>query len=184
MSELCTVERESLAGRMFGEFILFRCLVKKVWWMNRSAKRLLIVTTTLDGFSLANHRRFTKFAKFSIRQTFPIYGICKSLQIDFEIHSEVSFYDTHLHSNWEIWITYIRKLTPWYYSVMVKLFNAIIYYIRIIDIHILTCVSMHCQAFPSVYYNYMNVASNLLLTCSYCAYVDWLSILVINFWYN
>ena len=38
---------------------------KKVWRMNRSAKGLLIVTTTLDGFSLANHRRFTKFAKLS-----------------------------------------------------------------------------------------------------------------------
>ena len=28
---------------------------EKVWQMNRSAKRLLIVTTNLDGFSLANH---------------------------------------------------------------------------------------------------------------------------------
>ena len=30
--------------------------------MNRSAKWLLIVTTTLDGFSLVNCRRFGKFA--------------------------------------------------------------------------------------------------------------------------
>ena len=29
---------------------------KKVWQINRSAKGLLIVTTTLNGFSLANHR--------------------------------------------------------------------------------------------------------------------------------
>ena len=33
--------------------------------MNRSANRLPIVTTNLDGFSLANHRRFAKFAKLS-----------------------------------------------------------------------------------------------------------------------
>ena len=38
---------------------------KKVWRINRSANRLLIVSTTLDGFSLANHGRFTKFAKLS-----------------------------------------------------------------------------------------------------------------------
>ena len=33
---------------------------KKVWQMNRSAKGLLNVTTTLDGFSLTNHRQFAK----------------------------------------------------------------------------------------------------------------------------
>ena len=33
-----------------------------------------MVTTNLDGFSLANHRRFAKFAKLSTRQTFPLYG--------------------------------------------------------------------------------------------------------------
>ena len=36
---------------------------KKVWQINRSAKRLLIISTYLDGFSLANHGGFTKFAK-------------------------------------------------------------------------------------------------------------------------
>ena len=41
----------SLVGRMFGEF---KCLAEKVWQMNRLAKRLLIVTTNLDGFSFAN----------------------------------------------------------------------------------------------------------------------------------
>ena len=30
--------------------------------MNRSANGLLIVTTTLDGFSLANRKKFTKFS--------------------------------------------------------------------------------------------------------------------------
>ena len=34
----------------------FQMLGKKVWRMNRSAKGLLIVTTNLDGFSLANRR--------------------------------------------------------------------------------------------------------------------------------
>ena len=29
----------------------------------------------MDDFSLANHRRFTKFTKLSPRQTFPLYGI-------------------------------------------------------------------------------------------------------------
>ena len=34
---------------MFGEFTLFKHLVKIVWRMNRSAKGLLILTTNLDG---------------------------------------------------------------------------------------------------------------------------------------
>ena len=48
---------------------------EKVWQMNRSAKGLLIVATTLDGFSLANRRRFAKFAKLPPYQPFPLYGI-------------------------------------------------------------------------------------------------------------
>ena len=47
---------------------------KKVWRMNRSAIGLSMVTINLDGFSLANRRRFAKFAKLSPRQTFPLYG--------------------------------------------------------------------------------------------------------------
>ena len=50
---------------------------KKVWRMNRLAKGLLMLTTTLDGFSLANCKRFTKFAKLSTCQTFPLYSICE-----------------------------------------------------------------------------------------------------------
>ena len=50
---------------MFGESILSKRLQKKVWRMNRSAKGLLMVTTNLDGFSLANCRQLTKFAKLS-----------------------------------------------------------------------------------------------------------------------
>ena len=60
---------------MFGEFTLFKHLAGKVWQMNRSAKGLLIVTTTLDGFGLVNRGQFTKFAKLSTHQTFPLYDI-------------------------------------------------------------------------------------------------------------
>ena len=59
---------------MFGKFTLLKRLAEKVWQTNRSAKGLLIVTTTLDGFSLVNHRQFAKFAKLSTHQTFPLYG--------------------------------------------------------------------------------------------------------------
>ena len=65
-----------LAGEKFGELTLFECLAKKVGWISRSTKMLLIVSINLDGFSLANHRRFTKFAELSPRQTFPLYSRC------------------------------------------------------------------------------------------------------------
>ena len=42
--------------------------------MNRSAKGLLIVTTTSNGFSLANCRQFAKFAKLFTHQKFPLYN--------------------------------------------------------------------------------------------------------------
>ena len=51
---------ESLAGVKYGESTLFEHLR-----INRSANRLLIVTTNLDGFSVANHGRSAKFAKLS-----------------------------------------------------------------------------------------------------------------------
>ena len=50
---------------MFGGFTFFKRLAKKVWQMYGSAKGLLMITTGLDGFSLANRRQFTKFAKLS-----------------------------------------------------------------------------------------------------------------------
>ena len=59
---------------MSSEFALFKCLAEKFWRMNRSAKGILIVTTNLNGFSLANCKRFAKFAKLSTHQTFPLYG--------------------------------------------------------------------------------------------------------------
>ena len=49
---------------MFAKFTLFKHC-GKVWQLNRSAKRLLVVSTSLDGFSLANHGRFAKFAELS-----------------------------------------------------------------------------------------------------------------------
>ena len=52
-----------IAGK-FGELTRFEHLVE-VWQINGSGNRLLIVNTNLDGFSLANHRRFAKFAKLS-----------------------------------------------------------------------------------------------------------------------
>ena len=47
----------------------------------RSANRLLIVSTNLNSFNLANHRRFAKFAKLSPRQTFPLYGKWKGFHV-------------------------------------------------------------------------------------------------------
>ena len=38
---------------------------KKVWWINRSANKLLIVSIYLNGFILANHGQFAKFTKHS-----------------------------------------------------------------------------------------------------------------------
>ena len=57
---------------MFGKF---KCLVEKVWQMNRLAKELFIDTTNMNGFSLVNRRGFAKFPKLSISQTFPLYSI-------------------------------------------------------------------------------------------------------------
>ena len=37
---------------MFGKSGWIKILEKKIWQMNRLAKRLLIVTTNLEGFSL------------------------------------------------------------------------------------------------------------------------------------
>ena len=44
---------------------------KKVWRINKSANRLLIVSADLDGFSLANHGWFKSVPP----QNFPLYSI-------------------------------------------------------------------------------------------------------------
>ena len=49
-------------GEFLANLLFSNCWRKKVWRMNRSAKGLLIVTTTLDGFILVNYRQFAKFA--------------------------------------------------------------------------------------------------------------------------
>ena len=61
---------ESLADRLF-----LSIWQMNVWRINRSANRLSIVRTNLDGFSLVNHGWFAKFAKLSPYQTFPLYSI-------------------------------------------------------------------------------------------------------------
>ena len=45
----------------FGELTCFEHLM-----INISANRTLIVSTNLDGFSLANHRRFTKLSHYTV----------------------------------------------------------------------------------------------------------------------
>ena len=51
----------------------------KVWRMDRFSHRVIIISKNLDGFSLANHGRFAKFAKLSPRQSFLLYGTCLGL---------------------------------------------------------------------------------------------------------
>jgi len=38
----------------FAEFTRFEHLAKKVWRMNRFSQKVILVSTNLDGFSLAN----------------------------------------------------------------------------------------------------------------------------------
>ena len=54
-----------MAGGKFGELTCFEHLVKESLANYRSANRLLIVGTNLDGFSVMNRGRFAKFAKLS-----------------------------------------------------------------------------------------------------------------------
>ena len=73
-----TVSYIPYSGKVWLGERLANLLFSSIWQnrqINRSAKRLLTVTTTLDGFSLVNHRRFTKYTKLYTHQTFPLYGI-------------------------------------------------------------------------------------------------------------
>ena len=73
-----TIQRESLTN-----WLCLSLWWKKIWQMNRSANRLLIVSTNLDGFSLVNHGQFVKFAKL-FRYTvliMLIHGIIIFLQL-------------------------------------------------------------------------------------------------------
>ena len=78
MQPLCymvtTLIMYRIAGKLGGmnvwRIYSFQAFGKKVWQMNRSANGLLIVTTSFDDFSLANHRQFAEFTKLSTHQTF------------------------------------------------------------------------------------------------------------------
>ena len=52
-------------GEKFGKLTRFEHLAKESLVNNRSANRLLMISTNLDGFSLANHGRFAKFTNVS-----------------------------------------------------------------------------------------------------------------------
>ena len=53
---------EKFDREKFGKFTPFEHLAKMVWRIARSTKKLGIVSIKLDGFSLATHWRFAKFA--------------------------------------------------------------------------------------------------------------------------
>ena len=72
-----------LQGESLANWLFSSTWQKKVWQINRQANRLLIVRTNLYGFSLVDHRRFTKFAKLSPRQTFLLYGNSPKVEILF-----------------------------------------------------------------------------------------------------
>ena len=63
---------------MFGKFTLFKHLTGKALANGQISKGLLMVIANLDGFSLANCRRFPKVAKLSTHQTFLLYLFYKS----------------------------------------------------------------------------------------------------------
>ena len=46
--------------------------------MDRFSHKVIIISKNLDGFNLANYRRF---AKLFPRQTFPLYGISLSMAV-------------------------------------------------------------------------------------------------------
>ena len=53
-------------GGRFGKLTLFEPLARESWRINRSANRLLIVSTNLDGFNLVNHGRFAKLSRYTV----------------------------------------------------------------------------------------------------------------------
>ena len=61
---LCYRIMGKFGGGKVGKFI--RIWQKNVWQINRSAKRSLIVSTNLYGFSLTNHGRFRKLSCYTV----------------------------------------------------------------------------------------------------------------------
>ena len=69
--------RERLVGESLANWLVLSIWRKKVQQINRFANRLSIISTNLNSFSLANHRRFAKFANVSPCQSFPPYGMVR-----------------------------------------------------------------------------------------------------------
>ena len=87
---------ESFRGRTFGKFI-FWAFGKNVWWMNTSAKRQLIISTSLNDFSLANHGWFTKFAKLYPPSNFPAIQYRQTWITIITIVEVHTLYSTYIH---------------------------------------------------------------------------------------
>ena len=102
-----------MAGEKFYELTLFERFAEKSWQISRSANRLLIVSNNLDGFSLANHRRFAKFAELSPHQTFLLYGMYFS---DLLILLQVDRYNVGRCPWSTILIVYLGKIN--YFKIM------------------------------------------------------------------
>ena len=68
--------RKVWRGETLANWFFLSLWQKKVWRINRSANRLFIVSTNLDGFSLANHGWFAKLSPY---QPFPLYGTCLAI---------------------------------------------------------------------------------------------------------
>ena len=66
ITQICEIHNFALpySGKV-GELTRFEHLAKESLENYKSANRLLIVSTNLNGFSLANRRRFAKFIKLS-----------------------------------------------------------------------------------------------------------------------
>ena len=78
---IATVWRERLAGGNFGKLTRFEHLRKKLWRINRSVNRLLIISTNLAGFSLANHGRFAKICQRFPPLKFPSIWYCTCVKV-------------------------------------------------------------------------------------------------------
>ena len=68
--------------------------------MNRLGKRLLIViNSNLNDFTLANHRQFAKFTKFSTLQTLPLYDtLCSAASTHIQPYYVLLLSDNCLYS--------------------------------------------------------------------------------------
>ena len=77
-------------GGNFDELTHFEHLAKESLADYRSANRLLIVSTNLNGFNLANHGRFAKFTKLSPCQPFPLYGTWPIFRVSHKLADSIA----------------------------------------------------------------------------------------------